>query len=190
MKENLKDALILESLHEYKKTIDSSSMYQEKDVQEAIYQVQDIGNGKAYIKNFTKFTPISLPIEMCVYQHMDELKLFATNAMSAYTFSKKVESRRVNVSLKSSFSQNESVQNMPGDTVTEKRIEYLIREMYSLFTNINCKMTDSQLKYMKSVFHNELKHRKEIAEDAEEIQKNIAAKKATEKILKDNIDEN
>ena len=42
-------------------------------------------------------------------------------------------------------------------------------------------MTDSQLKYMKSVFHNELKHRKEI---------DTVVNNASEKILKDNIDEN
>ena len=50
-KEILRHATILEALHEYRKTIDSGAMYNEKDIQETIYQIEDLANSKAIIRN-------------------------------------------------------------------------------------------------------------------------------------------
>jgi|TARA_A100000172_G_scaffold78476_2_gene64112 hypothetical protein len=50
-KEKLRHATLIEALNEYKKTINSSSMYQEKDVQETIYQIEDLANGQAVVLN-------------------------------------------------------------------------------------------------------------------------------------------
>ena len=50
-KEKLRHATILEALHEYRKTIGSGAMYNEKDIQETIYQIEDLANSKAIIRN-------------------------------------------------------------------------------------------------------------------------------------------
>lgn len=175
-KEKLRHATLIEALNEYKKTIDSSSMYQEKDVQETIYQIEDLANNKAVVidKNYR-------PKSITGTAHVECYEIYKMFK----TFVEGVETPAIKANLKDCTSNSPIyasllIKNFNGWD-RNRRIEEVV---LNLIDTLDYCITDVHRNFLTTIqtkVNGELSRR--IAEEE-------AVKKATKKILKDNIDEN
>jgi predicted glycosyltransferase len=172
-KEILKHGTILEALNEYKKTIDSGAMYNEKVVQETIYQIEDLANNKAIIRNKNQRPDtISGNIILECYDVYKMFKYLINNANSPIRTSLLDSKSNVPVKANVSLRYNESWDE-------PRRVEEVILTLIDTLEFTMGIIPDAYLKAMKKKMNEELKRRKEI---------NEVASKTTERILEDNID--
>ena len=173
-KEKLRHATLIEALNEYKKTIDSSSMYQEKDVQETIYQIEDLANNKAVVidKNYRPKTITGTAHVECY----EIYKMFKT-------FVEGLETPAIKCNLQNCSSPIYAallIKNFNGWD-KNRRIEEVV---LNLIDTLEYCITDVHKNFLTTI------QTKVNGELSKRIATEEAAKKATLKILKDNIDEN
>ena len=175
-KEKLRHATLIEALKEYRKTIDSSSMYQEKDVQETIYQIEDLANNKAVVidKNYRPKT-ITGTVHVESYEIYKMFKTFVEGVETP-----PIKTNLTNCTSKSPIYASLLIKNFNGWD-RNRRIEEVV---LNLIDTLDYCITDVHKNFLTTIqtkVNGELSRR--IAEEE-------AVKKATKKILKDNIDEN
>ena len=172
-KERLRHATILEALNEYKKTIDSGAMYNEKDVQETIYQIEDLVSNKAIIRNKNQ-RPETIRGNI-ILECYDVYKLFKCLIKSNTT-----PIRTSLLDSKSNIPVNANVLLRYNESWDEtRRLEEVLLTLIDTLDYSLLDIPDGYLKTIKKKINGELKRRKEV---------NEAASKATERILEDNID--
>tara|TARA_R100001244_G_C5127602_1_gene125001 strand:- start:222 stop:740 length:519 start_codon:yes stop_codon:yes gene_type:complete len=152
-KEKLRHTVILDALNEYKKGKDN--MYNEKDVQETIYQMEDINNKKAFIYN--KSTPKeTIKGDVCV-EIYDVYKLYKNlimNVNEGITFPLlNTGGERVHalIQLRSNESWDKPRRAEEVMITLEDTLSYVIKDI-----------SDVAIERIKAIAHNELKRRKEI----------------------------
>jgi len=155
-KEKLRHATIIEALSEYKKTIDSSTMYNEKDVQETIYQIEDLANSKAVIYN--KNSKPDVISGNIIIESYDVYKMF--KSLSAQT----------NSPVKAALL--DSTSNVPVRTTVSlrcneswdkiRRTEEIVLTLIDTLRFIICDIPDTYLSTLKININEEVKRRKEI----------------------------
>lgn len=175
-KEKLRHATLIEALNEYKKTIDSSSMYQEKDVQETIYQIEDLANNKAVvIDNNYKPKTITGSIYIESYDIYKMYKHFITDVSTPA-----IKTNLQDCSSKTPVYTSVSMKSFNGWS-KERKVEEVILHFIDTLDFCIYDVHKNFLTTIQTKIENELSRRIAIEE---------TAKKATKKILKDNIDEN
>jgi len=175
-KEKLRHATLIEALHEYKKTIDSSSMYQEKDVQETIYQIEDLANGQAVVLN-KNHKPKTITGSIYIESY-DIYKMYKHFIEGIETPAMKTNLQ--DCSSKTPVYTSVSMKSFNGWS-KERKVEEVILH---LIDTLDFCITDVHKNFLTTIqtkVNGELSKRIAIEE---------TAKKATKKILKDNIDEN
>jgi hypothetical protein len=168
MKEKLKTDIIYDALLKYQYKLSSDNpesnnteSVEMKCLQEAIYQLEDINDGKAMIKNITPEKNIDVSINLSVKDSLDFLTSFVKGSVSTYNNRQNYHSGKINTQLKHCVTDLETAEqaynNLP---MYEQKTEVLIRHLFTFFLNIQEYMGDDQIKYMKKIFHDELKRRK------------------------------
>tara|TARA_R110002020_G_scaffold324688_1_gene540327 strand:+ start:233 stop:757 length:525 start_codon:yes stop_codon:yes gene_type:complete len=171
-KEKLRHATILEALNEYKKTIDSGAMYNEKDVQETIYQIEDLVSNKAIIRNKNhKPKTITGSIYIESYDIYKMYKHFITNVSTPA-----LKTNLQDCSSKTPVYTSVSMKSFDGWS-KERKVEEVILHFIDTLDFCIADVHKNFLNTIQTKIENELSRR-------------IAAENATKKILKDNIDEN
>lgn len=179
MKEKLQTETIYNALINYQ--MSCSDDHKTKSLQEAIYQLEDIKNNKAFIKNITKAKDIKNEACLTIDNVVHFLETFIKMEPTVISFIKEVNGTMVHTFVKHNSIDYQECDKFYPMEATNCRVEHVSRKMFSFFLNIIELMSDTQLKYMKKIFHDEIKRRKDIDKVVD---------KASEKILKDNIDEN
>ena len=175
-KEELRHATLIEALNEYKKTIDSSSMYQEKDVQETIYQIEDLANNKAVVID-KNYKPKSITGEIHIESY-EIHKMFKTFVEGVETPA--IKSNLSQCTSKSPVYASLFIKNF-NSWGRSRRIEEVV---INLIDTLDYCITDVHKNFLTTI------QTKVNGELSRRIATEEAAKKATKKILKDNIDEN
>ena len=159
-KEKLRHATILEALYEYRKTVDSSAMYNEKDVQETIYQIEDLANSKAIIRNKNQ-RPETIKGNI-ILECYDVYKLFK------YLIQKSSDVPSVRTSLldsKSNIPVNANVSLRYNESWDEtRRLEEVLLTIIDTLDFTLHNIPDTYLKTIKKKINKELKCRKECEE--------------------------
>ena len=157
-KEKLRHATILEALNEYKKTVDSGAMYNEKDVQETIYQIEDLANNKAVIRNKNQKPEIIRG--NIVIECYDVYKMFkylinnnSTPIRTTLLDSKSSIAVNANVSLRHNESWDKT-----------RRQEEVLLTLIDTLDFMLSSTPDTYLKAIKKKINGELKRRKECEE--------------------------
>tara|TARA_A100000172_G_C3041788_1_gene110805 strand:+ start:2359 stop:2838 length:480 start_codon:yes stop_codon:yes gene_type:complete len=157
-KENLRHATILEALHEYKKTIDSGAMYNEKDVQETIYQIEDLVSNKAIIRSKNQ-RPETITGNI-ILECYDVYKMFK--------YIIKDSPNKVRTSLldsKSNIPVNANVSLRYNESWDEpRRLEEVILTLIDTLNFTMGHIPDTYLKAIKKNINEEIKRRKECEE--------------------------
>lgn len=154
-KEILRHATILEALHEYRKTIDSSTMYNEKDVQETIYQIEDLANNKAIIRNKNqKPETIRGNIVLECYDVYKLFKYLINNNNSPIRTSLLDSKSNIPVNANVLLRYNESWSEI-------RRQEEVLLTLIDTLDFMLCSTPDTYLKTIKKKINGELKRRKE-----------------------------
>ena len=180
MKEKLQTETIYNALINYQ--LSCSDEHKTKSLQEAIYQLEDIKKNKAFVKNITKTKDIKNEACLTIDNVVQFLNTFIEMKPTVISFIKEIDGTTVHTFVKhNSIDYQECEKYNPIMGETNARVEHVSRKMFSFFLNIIELMSDTQLTYMKKIFHDEIKRRKDI---------NKVVDKASEKILKNNIDEN
>ena len=180
MKEKLQTETIYNALINYQ--LSCSDEHKTKSLQEAIYQLEDIKKNKAFVKNITKTKDIKNEACLTIDNVVQFLNTFIKMKPTVISFIKEIDGTTVHTFVKhNSIDYQECEKYNPIMGETNARVEHVSRKMFSFFLNIIELMSDTQLTYMKKIFHDEIKRRKDI---------NKVVDKASEKILKNNIDEN
>ena len=152
-KEKLKHIVILEALNEYKKGKDN--MYNEKDVQETIYQMEDINNDKAFIYN--KSTPketIKGDVHLEIYDIYRLYKNLIMNVNEGVKYSLlNTSGERVHASIQ--LKGNESWDK-------PRRVEEVMITLEDTLKYAMKDISDSLLTRIKVNVTNEIKRRKEV----------------------------
>jgi hypothetical protein len=152
-KEKLRHVVILDALHEYKKGKDN--MYNEKDVQETIYQMEDITNEKAFIYN--KSNPKEITKGDISIEAYDIYKLFKNlitgNSTPLTLPLLNVGNKKITGAIR--LRSNESW-DMP------RRIEEVMITLEDTLNFAIGDISDVSIKRIKAIAHNEIKRRKEI----------------------------
>ena len=150
-KEKLRHVVILDALHEYKKGKDN--MYNEKDVQETIYQMEDITNEKAFIYN--KSNPketIKGDISMEAYDVYKLFKNLIAGTNSPLTLPLlNVGGKVIKGAIR--LRSNESW-DMP------RRVEDVMITLEDTLNFAIGDISDVTIKRIKAIAHNEIKRRK------------------------------
>ena len=153
-KEKLRHTVILDALHTYKNKKDGSQMYNEKDIQETIYQIEDINSEKAFIYN--KSNPketIKGDISMEAYDVYKLFKNLITGTNSPLTLPLlNVGGRTIKGAIR--LRSNESW-DMP------RRIEDVMITLEDTLNFAIGDISDVTIKRIKAIAHNEIKRRKE-----------------------------
>ena len=158
-KEKLRHATILEALHEYRKTVDSSTMYNEKDVQETIYQIEDLANSKAIIRNKDS-KPDTIKGNIIIESY-DVYKMFKS------LIKKSISTVKTSLldSSNSRIPVQATVSLQSGETWNEtRRIEEVILTIIDTLDFTLHNIPDTYLKTIKKKINKELKCRKECEE--------------------------
>ena len=154
-KEKLRHATILEALYEYRKTIDSSAMYNEKDVQETIYQIEDLANNKAIIRNKNqKPETIRGNIVLECYDVYKLFKYLINNNNGPIRTSLLGSTSGIPVNANVSLRYNESWDET-------RRLEEVILTIIDTLDFTLHNIPDAYLKSIKKKINAELKRRKE-----------------------------
>ena len=180
MKEKLQTETIYNALINYQ--MSCSDDHKTKSLQEAIYQLEDIKKNKAFVKNITKTKDIKNEACLTIDNVVQFLNTFIKMKPTVISFIKEIDGTTVHTFVKhNSIDYQECEKYNPIMGETNARVEHVSRKMFSFFLYIIELMSDTQLTYIKIIFHDEIKRRKDI---------NKVVDKASEKILKNNIDEN